>query len=343
MPAAGLRQLRCDRPSRRGSRCRRVAVGGRHPAGPSRAPRPLRRLDLPQGQARPRRDAGGDRGPRGRGGDRGTHPARSAAGAARVPPQPLPGRWRQAGDLLVRPADRRGGRTRRRRVPSRTPRSTGSAGSTSAEAAGRAHLPSRRRRAGRVHPQHARPSCTGPARSSCSGTATPNRGRGGPATTRCARWTGPAGTQATRLVPLLSAYDLRVVVTSDALRCRQTVEPYAERRSKERPVRVDRTPRLSEDHATRRAVRETVRGLLMGKQRAVVCTHRPVLPWVFEALGLPEVRAGPGGAAGGAPACGPGARIRDREDLSGRRVSAGRGSRPPAPGSAARHARRPRS
>ena len=117
------------------------------------------------------------------------------------------------------------------------------------------------------------------------------------------RWTGDDalrpldGTgreQATRLVPLLSAYDLRVAVTSDALRCRQTVEPYAERRSKERPVRVDRTPRLSEDQATRRAVRETVRGLLIGKQRAVVCTHRPVLPWVFEALGLPEVRLDPG-------------------------------------------------
>ncbi len=100
--------------------------------------------------------------------------------------------------------------------------------------------------------------------------------------------------QADRLVPLLAAFDLRVAVSSDALRCRQTVQPYVDARSGKRPARLELAPRLSEDGATRRGVREAMRGLLKGKQRTVVCTHRPVLPWVFEALGLPQVPLEPG-------------------------------------------------
>jgi len=104
--------------------------------------------------------------------------------------------------------------------------------------------------------------------------------------------TGEAETQ--RLVPLLAAYDLRVAVSSDALRCQQTVQPYVRSGTGKRPVRLELAPRLSEDRARRRAVREATRGLLKGKQRTVVCTHRPVLPWVFEALGLPAVPLEPG-------------------------------------------------
>ncbi len=100
--------------------------------------------------------------------------------------------------------------------------------------------------------------------------------------------------QAARLVPLLAAYDVKVAVSSDATRCLQTVEPYAQRRRRGRAVRLEEGPQLSEDKAGRRSVRETVRGQLKGKQRTVLCTHRPVLPWVFEALGLGDVRLEPG-------------------------------------------------
>ena len=41
-------------------------------------------------------------------------------------------------------------------------------------------------------------------------------------------------------------------------------------------------------------MRDCVGPLLARKKRVVVCTHRPVLPWVFEALDLPEVKLSPG-------------------------------------------------
>ena len=95
------------------------------------------------------------------------------------------------------------------------------------------------------------------------------------------------------VVPLLEAYDVRVAVSSDADRCRQTVQPYVARGGR-RPVRLVLTPDLTEEHATPEVVAETVGRLLARKKRVVVCTHRPVLPWVYAALGLAEVKLAPG-------------------------------------------------
>jgi len=101
----------------------------------------------------------------------------------------------------------------------------------------------------------------------------------------------PAGReQAQRVVPLLSAFDLRSAVTSSAKRCRQTVQPFVDTGGRKRRVRLVLEPGLSEEKATRTRVASTIGPLLGRNKRAVICTHRPVLPYVFEALGLPATR-----------------------------------------------------
>jgi len=95
---------------------------------------------------------------------------------------------------------------------------------------------------------------------------------------------------ADRLVPLLAAYGVTRVVTSSSTRCVQTVRPYAETAG----YRLDLRPRLSEEHATPRAVAKAVAELMAADEPApecaVLCTHRPVLPLVYDAAGveLPE-------------------------------------------------------
>ena len=89
-------------------------------------------------------------------------------------------------------------------------------------------------------------------------------------------------TDADRLIPLLAAYDVTQVVSSTSLRCVQTVAPYADTTGWE----IDTRRRLSEEHFTAKGVQKVVDGLLAGDQGAVICTHRPVLPVVYDALGL---------------------------------------------------------
>ncbi len=82
----------------------------------------------------------------------------------------------------------------------------------------------------------------------------------------------PAGcAEAEALVPLLAAYGIRTVVTSDAVRCVQTVEPYA--RAAGAAVITDR--RLAEDNG-QDAI--DVVSELWSQPTALLCTHRPVLP-----------------------------------------------------------------
>ena len=103
--------------------------------------------------------------------------------------------------------------------------------------------------------------------------------------------------QAARLVPVLAAYDVRRLVSSTSTRCVQTLEPYAEASS--RKLRTEHL--LSEEDASRKHVRRVVGEQLarLDKRPAsagglVVCTHRPVLPWVFDAIGVedPELETG---------------------------------------------------
>jgi 8-oxo-dGTP diphosphatase len=96
--------------------------------------------------------------------------------------------------------------------------------------------------------------------------------------------------QAEQLVPLLGAYGVTHVLTSSSRRCWTTVSPYAEVAD----VEIEDTDDLSQEDATPELVTKHVQALLARKEPSVLCTHRPVLPWVFEALDLepPEMATG---------------------------------------------------
>ena len=97
--------------------------------------------------------------------------------------------------------------------------------------------------------------------------------------------------QASRLVPVLSAYDVRRLVSSSSTRCVQTLEPYAAATGH----KLRTKDQLSEEDASPSAVRAQLTTLTerLHERPAsagglVVCTHRPVLPWVFDAVGLED-------------------------------------------------------
>ncbi len=100
--------------------------------------------------------------------------------------------------------------------------------------------------------------------------------------------------QAQRLVPVLAAYDVRRVISSSSVRCHQTVAPYADVAGLE----VEETDRLSEEDASAKKVSRTVKAAIDaaqdGEGGVLLCTHRPVLPLVFETIGLldPELDKG---------------------------------------------------
>jgi 8-oxo-(d)GTP phosphatase len=88
--------------------------------------------------------------------------------------------------------------------------------------------------------------------------------------------------QARRLVPILGAYGIRAVHSSDATRCRDTVLPYA----RSRQLEVVDEPLLSEEGhaAARKASRARMAELLQLPEPLVICSHRPVLPDMMAAL-----------------------------------------------------------
>lgn len=90
--------------------------------------------------------------------------------------------------------------------------------------------------------------------------------------------------QARALAPVLWAYGVTRVVTSDSIRCVQTVAPYA----REHVLAVEAVPAINERDATEESVAATVRSLLEGPENAVLCSHRPVLPALLAALGVSE-------------------------------------------------------
>ena len=97
--------------------------------------------------------------------------------------------------------------------------------------------------------------------------------------------------QSERLAPVLAAYDLRRLVTSTSARCVETLAPYADGTG----LDLERLRELSEEDATRAGVRRLVTDLvgeLLATPRRdgglVVCTHRPVLPWIFDAIGTED-------------------------------------------------------
>ncbi len=95
---------------------------------------------------------------------------------------------------------------------------------------------------------------------------------------------------AQRLVPLLAAYDVTRVITSSSARCRQTVAPFAETAGWDLETRR----RLSEEESDASVVQRLVVDVLADGRGTVLCTHRPVLPLVFDALGLADAGLAPG-------------------------------------------------
>lgn len=96
--------------------------------------------------------------------------------------------------------------------------------------------------------------------------------------------------QAERIVPVLAAYGVTRLVSSSSLRCVQTVAPY----SAACGWAMERTDRISEEDATAESVLEVVDGLLHAGEGSLLCTHRPVLPAVLDALGVADVSLEPG-------------------------------------------------
>jgi len=96
--------------------------------------------------------------------------------------------------------------------------------------------------------------------------------------------------QAQRIVPLLAALDVTSAHTSSSVRCVQTVAPYGDTTGW--PTKL--YDELSEEGASRKYVAALVGTLLASGESAVVCTHRPVLPTVLDALGVRDVQLDPG-------------------------------------------------
>ncbi|GAB6985353.1 NUDIX hydrolase [Nocardioides pyridinolyticus] len=97
--------------------------------------------------------------------------------------------------------------------------------------------------------------------------------------------------QAQRVIPVLAAYDVTRVVSSSSTRCVETVAPYADTTG----WKLELEDQLSEEDATAPAVTGVVDDLMNADEGVVLCSHRPVLPTVFDALGLPDPRLEPGG------------------------------------------------
>lgn len=96
--------------------------------------------------------------------------------------------------------------------------------------------------------------------------------------------------QARKISQVLAAYDVGEILSSSSVRCVQTVAPYAE--ASGWPLMAHQE--LSEEGATDASVLAAVDELLHCGVSSVLCTHRPVLPSVFDALGIPEVKLEPG-------------------------------------------------
>jgi 8-oxo-dGTP pyrophosphatase MutT (NUDIX family)/phosphohistidine phosphatase SixA len=96
--------------------------------------------------------------------------------------------------------------------------------------------------------------------------------------------------QAQRTVPVLAAYDVSTLASSSSTRCLQTLTPYADVTG----LKLRSFDGLSEEDATADSVLGIVDDLVHHKAGVVLCTHRPVLPTVFDALGVPDVKLEPG-------------------------------------------------
>ncbi len=88
--------------------------------------------------------------------------------------------------------------------------------------------------------------------------------------------------QAERLVPVLAAYGVTRVLSSTSARCLQTVEPFVSTTG----WQLEQRNALAEEGATPRKLAQVVDDVLGDDRSTVACTHRPVLPQLYDALGV---------------------------------------------------------
>jgi 8-oxo-dGTP diphosphatase len=90
--------------------------------------------------------------------------------------------------------------------------------------------------------------------------------------------------QSELVVPVLGAFGVDRIVSSTSRRCWTTVGPYADATDLE----IEVTDELSEEDATPDGVEKLVHEILERTEPTVLCTHRPVLPLVYAALGVAD-------------------------------------------------------
>lgn len=84
------------------------------------------------------------------------------------------------------------------------------------------------------------------------------------------------------LVPILSAYGPKVLVTSPWKRCHDTIAPYAKQSKKKLLERGQLTERSNKRRPI--STKKVVEHLLGASKSGLICTHRPALPSVLEPL-----------------------------------------------------------
>ncbi len=90
--------------------------------------------------------------------------------------------------------------------------------------------------------------------------------------------------QAAALTPLLRAYGVTRVLTSSSTRCVQTVQPYAV----EQVLPIVEVDELSEEGFHEKAAAAFLSDLMTTPEPSVLCSHRPVLPRLFDILEISE-------------------------------------------------------
>jgi 8-oxo-dGTP diphosphatase len=96
--------------------------------------------------------------------------------------------------------------------------------------------------------------------------------------------------QARLLAPLLGAYGVDRLISSPAIRCVSTLQPYAA----ERHLEIVQVPELTEERGSddpdgvAAVITELARRATAERVPVALCGHRPVLPHVLAALDLPE-------------------------------------------------------
>jgi 8-oxo-(d)GTP phosphatase len=96
--------------------------------------------------------------------------------------------------------------------------------------------------------------------------------------------------QAQRVIPVLAAYDVTRIVSSSSTRCVETVAPYADTTG----WKLELEDGLSEEAASAEGIVRLVDELLAADEGSVLCSHRPVLPTVFDAVGVRDPKLEPG-------------------------------------------------